>query len=142
MAKTNVKTKDGLRLVTFGTGTVFKGFLKFKEALCIRGKFTGTIEAVQTGVLTVDKTGQVEADHISVRDLTVHGTVKAPVHAQGKIDMTPGSEVRGDIIATRLRIAPGALFEGQCSMTMIDREVEIFARPTEEIKAELQQANE
>jgi hypothetical protein len=33
------------------------------------------------------------------------------------------------------------LFDGQCSMTGVDKDVEIFSRPTEEIKAELQRLN-
>jgi cytoskeletal protein CcmA (bactofilin family) len=58
-----------------------------------------------------------------------------------KVDMLSGAEVHGDVTAARLRIADGVLFDGQCSMTAVDKEVEIFSRPTEEIKAELQKAN-
>jgi cytoskeletal protein CcmA (bactofilin family) len=55
--------------------------------------------------------------------------------------MLQGAEVRGDLSAARLRIADGVLFEGQCSMTGVDKEVEIFSRPTEEIKTELRRGN-
>ncbi|MDR3343348.1 MAG: polymer-forming cytoskeletal protein [Treponema sp.] len=140
MLKTAGKRKDGSPIVVFGETTKFKGFLRFKETLCIRGKFEGTIEA--TGALIVDKGAEVKADHISVTSLTVYGTVVAPVSATDKIDMFPGAEVRGDLIAARLRIADGVLFEGQCSMTGVDTEVEIFSRPTQEIKAELQRTND
>jgi cytoskeletal protein CcmA (bactofilin family) len=139
MPKTDGKRKDTSAAVVFGSETVFNGFLRFKETLCIQGKFKGTIEA--TGALIVDKGAVVEADHISVTSLTVYGTVIGAVHAMDKIDMFPGAEVRGDLIAARLRIADGVLFEGQCSMTGVEKEVEIFSRPTEEIKAELQRFN-
>ncbi|MDR3167866.1 MAG: polymer-forming cytoskeletal protein [Treponema sp.] len=139
MSRTDGKRKDTSAAVVFGSETVFNGFLRFKETLCIQGKFKGTIEA--TGALIVDKGAVVEADHISVTSLTVYGTVIGAVHAMDKIDMFPGAEVRGDLIAARLRIADGVLFEGQCSMTGIEKEVEIFSRPTEEIKAELQRFN-
>jgi cytoskeletal protein CcmA (bactofilin family) len=139
MSKIDGKRKDASAVVVFGSGTVFNGFLRFKETLCIRGKFRGTIEA--TGALIVDKGAVVEADHISVTSLAVYGTVIGAVHAMDKIDMFPGAEVRGDIVAARLRIADGVLFEGQCSMTGVEKEVEIFSRPTEEIKAELQRFN-
>jgi cytoskeletal protein CcmA (bactofilin family) len=89
----------------------------------------------------VDKGAVVEADHITVSSLTVYGTVVGAVHAMDKIDMFPGAEVRGDCTAARLRIADGVLFDGMCSMTGVDKEVEIFSRPTEEIKAELQRLN-
>ncbi|MDR1955498.1 MAG: polymer-forming cytoskeletal protein [Treponema sp.] len=140
MAIIEGKRKEGSRMVTFGVGTRFDGYLQFTETLCIRGRFKGTIEA--QGTLIVDKGAVVEADHISVSSLTVYGTVVAPVHAEDKIDMFPGAEVRGDLIAARLRIADGVLFEGQCTMTQVAEEVEIFSRSTQEIKAELQRTNE
>ena len=138
MNRTDSKKKDG-KTVIFGPSTAFNGNLKFSETLCIQGKFRGTINA--TGALIVDKGAVVETDHISVTSLIVYGTVVGAVHAVDKIDMFPGAEVRGDVSASRLRIADGVHFEGQCSMTGIERDVEIFSRPTEEIKAELQRIN-
>jgi cytoskeletal protein CcmA (bactofilin family) len=139
MSKQEGKKKEQTNIVVLGESTSFSGFLKFKETLRIQGKFRGTIEA--SGALIVDKGAVVEADHISVSSLTVYGTVVGAVHALDKVDMLSGAEVRGDVSAARLRIADGVLFEGQCSMTGVDKEVEIFSRPTEEIKAELQRVN-
>ncbi|MDR2070615.1 MAG: polymer-forming cytoskeletal protein [Treponema sp.] len=139
MAKQEGRRKDNEATVVFGSETSFNGFLRFKETLCIQGKFTGTIEA--TGALIVDRGAVVEADHISVSSLTVYGTVIGEVHAIDKIDMMSGAEVRGDITSVRLRIADGVQFEGECRMTSVEEDVEIFSRPTEEIKAELQRIN-
>ena len=139
MVKTDSKKKNSSSVVVFGNSTSFNGHLRFKESLCIQGKFRGTIDA--SGSLIVDKGAVVEADRISVSSLMVYGTVIGAIHAQDKIDMFPGAEVRGDVTAARLRIADGVLFEGQCSMTGINKDVEIFSRPTEEIKAELQRSN-
>ena len=138
MTRPDNKKKDS-RVVVFGPNTAFNGFLKFNETLCIQGKFRGTIDA--GGALIVDKGAVVETDRISVTSLIVYGTVVGAVHASEKVDMLPGAEVRGDISTARLRIADGVLFEGQCSMTGIEKDVEIFSRPTEEIKAELQRIN-
>ncbi|MCL2601213.1 MAG: polymer-forming cytoskeletal protein [Treponema sp.] len=131
------KKKDS-RMVVFGNSTSFHGTLRFKESLCIRGKFKGTIQ--EGGALIVDKGAVVEANHISVTSLVVYGTVIGAVNAVDKIDLFPGAEVRGDLRAARLRIADGVMFEGQCSMTGISKDVEIFSRPTEEIKVELQRS--
>jgi len=139
MTKAESSKKNSSQVVVFGNSTSFNGHLKFKESLCIQGKFKGTIDA--SGALIVDKGAVVEADRISVSSLMVFGTVIGAIHAQDKIDMFPGAEVRGDVTAARLRIADGVLFEGQCSMTGISKDVEIFSRPTEEIKAELQRTN-
>ena len=140
MVKTEVKRKASSKMVVFGNTTDFNGVLNFKEALCIQGKFKGTIDA-SSGDLIVDRGAVVEADRISVASLVVYGTVVGAVNAVDKIDLFPGAEVKGDLTAARLRIADGVLFEGQCSMTGIDKDVEIFSRPTEEIKAELQRTN-
>ncbi|MDR1930769.1 MAG: polymer-forming cytoskeletal protein [Treponema sp.] len=128
--------KKGSKVIVLGNTVSMDGFLRFKETLCIQGKFRGTIEA--TGALIVDRGAVVDADHISVTSLTVHGSVSGQVRAVDKIDMLSGSQVRGDVSASRLRIADGVLFEGQCSMTGTEREVEIFSRPTEEIRSDLQ----
>jgi cytoskeletal protein CcmA (bactofilin family) len=138
--KTEGKSKASSKMVIFGNTTSFNGKLSFNESLCIQGKFKGTIEA-SGGDLIVDKGAVVEADHISVASLVVLGTVVGAVSAADKIDLFPGAEVKGDLSAARLRIADGVLFEGQCSMTGIDKDVEIFSRPTEEIKAELKRTN-
>jgi cytoskeletal protein CcmA (bactofilin family) len=134
MPKQETNRKDAV--VVLGKSTCFNGTLKFMETLRVQGKFRGTIEAA--GALIVDKDALVEADHISVSSLTVSGTVIGAIHAVDKVEMMSGAQVRGDIVASRVRIADGVLFEGQCSMTGVDKDVEIFSRPTEEIKAELQ----
>ncbi|MDR0389248.1 MAG: polymer-forming cytoskeletal protein [Spirochaetaceae bacterium] len=128
--------KETTPTVVFGNTTSFNGYLRFKETLKIQGKFKGTIDA--KGALIVDKGAVVETDRITVSSLIVYGTVSGSIYASGTVDMLPGAEVRGDVKAVRLRIADGVLFEGQCSMTSTEKDVEIFSRPAEEIKAELQ----
>ncbi|MDR0584919.1 MAG: polymer-forming cytoskeletal protein [Treponema sp.] len=138
MPKQEGKNKDAA-VVVLGKSTSFNGVLKFKGTLRLQGKFKGTIDA--TGALIVDKDAVVEADRITVSSLVVYGTVIGAVYAVDKVDMFSGAEVHGDITAARLRIADSVLFEGQCSMTTADKDVEIFSRSTEEIRAELQRFN-
>ena len=131
--------KNKSKVIVLDNTVIMEGFLRFKETICIQGKFKGTIEA--TGALIVDKGASVDADHISVSSLTVQGSVVGQVRAVDKVDMLSGSRIYGDVAAAKLRIADGVLFEGQCSMTGTEREVEIFSRPIEEIKADLKRAN-
>jgi cytoskeletal protein CcmA (bactofilin family) len=138
MAKSVEVSRKGTAspVVVFGNTTSFSGCLRFTETLKIQGRFKGTIDA--KGALIIDKGAVVETDRISVSSLIVYGTVSGSIHASDKVDMFPGAEVRGDVKAVRLRIADGVLFEGQCYMISTEKDVEIFSRPTEEIKAELQ----
>jgi len=131
--------KKRAQIIELGNTVSMDGFLRFKETLCIKGKFRGTIEA--TGALIVDKKATVDVDHVSVTSLTVHGSVSGQVRVVDKVDMLSGSQVKGDITASRLRIADGVLFEGQCSMTNTERESDIFSRPTHEIRADLQRSH-
>jgi len=129
--------KKNIARVTLSDTTSLKGTLRFKDTLCIRGKFTGTI-ITDDGDLLVDKGAEVTADSILVTNLGVCGTVNAPVTARDKVNLYSTAVVNGDLVAGRLRIADGALFKGKCSMIDSEkREVEIFSRPTAEIKAEL-----
>jgi cytoskeletal protein CcmA (bactofilin family) len=129
------KNTAGDGLVIFSDTTVFTGVLRFKETLCIQGKFFGTIES--GGDLIVDKGAVVEADRINVRSLTVHGKVTAQVNADDKVDFLSGSQITGNITAGRIRIADGVIFEGSCNMVRSAGGVEIFSRPIDEIKNEL-----
>ena len=131
----STERKKEVSVVTLGRQTSFQGLMKFNETVRVQGKFKGTIEAA--GTLIVDKDAEVNADYIIVNSLTVYGTVVGNVHAIDKVDMMSGAKVTGDVTAVRIRIADGVLFEGQCSMSNIDKEVEIFSRPSEEIKADL-----
>jgi len=139
MSRREGKKKDGSDIVVLGKTTSFTGILKFDTTLRIQGSFRGTIEA--EGALIVDKEAVVEADHITVSSLTVYGNISGTVQALDKVDMMSGAKVHGDVSAARLRIADGVLFDGKCKMTSVDKDIEIFHRPTEEIKADLQRTN-
>jgi cytoskeletal protein CcmA (bactofilin family) len=122
--------------VVLAKTTVFNGVLRFSKSVWIQGKFTGTIDA--TGDLTVDKGAVVDVDRINVSSLFVLGKVTGNIYAEDKIDLGTGAEVSGDISARRFRIADGVLFEGQCSMIDVDKEIDIFSHSQDEIKHELQ----
>ncbi|MDR2543068.1 MAG: polymer-forming cytoskeletal protein [Treponema sp.] len=139
MPKKDGKKKDKNEIVILGKTTSFTGILKFNTTLRIQGVFRGTIEA--QGDLIIDKDAIVDADRITVNSLTVFGSIFGNVHAANKVDMMYGAKVHGDVSAARLRIADGVLFEGKCKMTNIEKDVDIFHRPTEEIKADLQRTN-
>ncbi|MCL2196335.1 MAG: polymer-forming cytoskeletal protein [Treponema sp.] len=139
MPRREGKRKEKTEIVVLGKTTSFTGILKFATTLRIHGNFKGTIDA--SGDLIVDKEAVVDADHITVNSLTVFGHILGTVHALDKVDMMSGAKVQGDISAAKLRIADGVLFEGKCKMTNVEKDVEIFHRPTEEIKADLQRSN-
>ena len=139
MPKREYKKKEKGELVVLGKTTRFTGIIRFDTTLKIQGSFRGTIEAA--GDLIIDKDAVVDTDHITVSSLTVYGSISGNVQAHDKVDMMSGARVHGDVSAARLRIADGVLFEGKCKMTNVEKDIEIFHRPVEEIKADLQRVN-
>ena len=130
----NEKKKES-SVVILGKKTSFDGVIKFNDTLHIQGKFKGIIDTC--GFLIVDKEAEVKADMIKVNSIIIYGTVIGNITAVDKIDIKSGAKVNGDLSSSKLRIADGVLFEGKCNMTGTDKEVDIFSRPTDEIKAEL-----
>ncbi len=120
---------------SIGPETAFQGALNFKENLKICGVFSGTIEA--EGALYIEKGAKVEADLVSVSSLVLAGTLIGSVRAVDSVELLSGSVLKGNISAARLRIADDVLFEGQCNMTGIKEEIDIFSRSASEIKTEL-----
>ena len=139
MPRREYKKKERKELVVLGKTTSFTGILSFETTLKIQGSFKGTIEA--KGDLIVDRDAVVDADHVTVSSLTVYGSISGNVQVEDKVDMMSGAKVHGDVSAARLRIADGVLFEGRCKMTNVEKDIEIFHRPVEEIKTDLQRSN-
>jgi cytoskeletal protein CcmA (bactofilin family) len=132
--------KNTRSVVTLSETTTLHGTMKFRQTLCIRGKFSGVISS-DDGTLVIDPGAEVSANSIAVTNCTVYGKLTAPIKATNRIDFRTGAEVTGDIEAGALRIADGVHFEGKCSMVTPGKEnVEIFARPIADIKADLRQA--
>lgn len=122
-------------VTTLSANTRLKGVLRFKQTLCVMGRFEGTIDA--EGSLVVGKGAVVECDRVHANSVTVHGFVKARIHADDKVDLMDGGEIHGDVYTSRLRIADGGMFEGRCSMIDADNAADLFSLPASELKAVL-----
>jgi len=110
-----MKNKDKEKNVTvLGKETVFNGVLKFTDILHIEGSFTGNIDA--TGFLHIAKGALCEVGHINVASIVVEGTVHGSINATGDVELKSHSNVVGDIVALRLKIADDVSFSGAIHM--------------------------
>lgn len=96
-----------------GDDIVFKGTLKFHNALKIKGQFKGTIES--DGELFIGESGQVDAD-ITIGSLTVDGNLRGNVDAKQKVHIGKTGVVNGDFKTPTLSVDSGAKFTGNCVM--------------------------
>ncbi|MCP4134436.1 MAG: polymer-forming cytoskeletal protein [bacterium] len=91
----------------------FKGRLKFKNSLKIKGKFEGKIDT--DGVLIIGREAAVSAD-VNARVVSISGTVNGKIKAAQKVELHTKSKVNGDIITPDLIVEGGSLFNGTCIM--------------------------
>jgi len=134
MARFNEKEKE--RIITvFGEKTKFNGTLKFTEELHIEGTFNGTIDA--QGSLVLKKGSSCTADFVRAASIVVEGTVQGDLTAGDRIEMRSGSAVRGNITASRLRIADGVAFEGSVEMIRSGNDVDLFATRSDTLKNQI-----
>lgn len=91
----------------------FKGTLKFKNSLKIKGGFHGKIES--EGQLIVGKDADITADILS-KNVSVDGTVRGKIKATQKIELMRKSSTSGDLITQDLTIESGARFNGSAIM--------------------------
>lgn len=135
--KEKVKERD---LTILGEKTRFHGILKFSEDLQIAGKFDGTINA--TGNLVVRKGASCTADYIRAASIVVEGTVQGDMTAGDRVDMHAGSTVRGNVTASRLKIADGVSFEGSVEMIRASQEgFDLFSSRSDFLKSQLAREN-
>ena len=137
MAKTNDKKTTERISTTLGTGTIFKGTMRFSQSLKIDGRFEGNIES--EGFLYIEEGAHVQAD-IKVGSIVVGGTVYGDIYANEKLEMLSTGQVFGNVETAKLKIADGVVFEGKCQMIRKPERVDVFSTPVQQLKETLQNA--
>lgn len=92
-----------------GKGTYIKARVTGDGDLDVQGHVDGEISV--TGDVTVASGGLVGAS-ISGKRIIVHGAVKGDLVAEEAVHLEDGAKVVGDIRASRIVMAPGALIKG------------------------------
>jgi len=97
-----------------GKTLVFKGELSADEDLILQGRVEGAIRHTQS--LTVGIDGVVIGD-IHARSIVVEGTVEGDLHGSASVLITATAKVRGNIVAPRVGVTEGAVFNGSVDMS-------------------------
>jgi cytoskeletal protein CcmA (bactofilin family) len=92
----------------------------------VRGDFHGSgnivVEGAVEGSLVSDKTISIKSKakviaNIEANDAIIGGDVEGNIKAKGYLEITGTAIINGDIEASSLSIAQGAVFNGSCIMT-------------------------
>jgi cytoskeletal protein CcmA (bactofilin family) len=97
-----------------GKSVQIRGEVKGSEDLLVDGQVEGTITLTESR-LTIGPNAKVAA-HVSARDVVVLGTLNGNITATGRIELRQGSDLIGDISASRLSIEENAVFKGKVDL--------------------------
>lgn len=103
------------RPAEIGASIVIKGDLSAQEDIVISGRVEGSI-SVQNHSVTVTAGAELVAD-IEARTILVGGQVMGSLIAAGTIELQPSADVEGELTASALRLADGAVFNGKAQTT-------------------------
>lgn len=94
-------------------GTEFLGELRFRNTFRVDGRLRGRI--VSDNTLVVGESAKVEAE-IDCGVVSIRGRVVGRVQGRQRIELLAGAHVKGTLVAPKLVIEDGAVFEGDCEM--------------------------
>lgn len=89
----------------------FRGSVRTRESMMIRGTFEGSIDSEAD--IVVDEGGFVKAD-IKARRILVKGEVEGDIRAKEMIFVSKRGKVTGNITSVNLILEPGSVFVGKC----------------------------
>ena len=91
----------------------FRGTLRFKNSLKIKGKFEGKI--ISDGQLIIGRESVTSAD-INTSIVSISGTINGKIKASKKIELFKKSRTSADLVAPEIVMESGAVFNGTCIM--------------------------
>jgi cytoskeletal protein CcmA (bactofilin family) len=98
-----------------GASIVIKGDVTAQEDIVISGRVEGSI-SVENHSITVKAGAELVAD-IEAKTILVGGQVMGSLTAAGSIELQPSADVEGELTASALRLADGAVFNGKAHTT-------------------------
>ena len=97
-----------------GSDTRLTGSLQVDESIRIDGRLEGNVEQSdgEERWLIVGPTAEIHGD-IRAQNVSIGGKVIGNIIASGNVELTNGSEVRGNISHRSITVEPGASVHGQ-----------------------------
>ncbi len=114
-------------------GSELLGELRFRDTFRVDGRVRGKIVSDHT--LIIGESGRVEAD-IDCGVVSIRGFVVGHVKGRERIELLAGARVQGTLVAPKVLIEDGALFQGDCDMQPTGRGASSAARAGEPGRAE------
>lgn len=104
---------------SIGKSVQIYGEVKGSEDLVVDGTVEGTITLTESR-LTIGPNAHVRAN-VSARDVVLLGNLVGDISASGRVDLRSGSNLKGDIRASRLSIEENSVLSGKVELSGGDR---------------------
>ncbi|HXH17514.1 MAG TPA: polymer-forming cytoskeletal protein [Chitinophagales bacterium] len=105
----------------FCEGTVIEGEIKSSNDIRLDGAIHGIL--FSTAKIVIGQKGKVDGE-IRCQNADISGNVKGRVEVKDLLFLKATANIEGDIIANKLVVEAGALFNGTCRMGAIQMENE------------------
>jgi cytoskeletal protein CcmA (bactofilin family) len=113
MAKFNEpETSNAVNMIV--AGTTIKGNIESTNDIRFEGNLVGNLKT--SGKLIIGSRGTVKGE-IYCKNSDVEGKIEGRIFVQELLTLKSTSLIKGDIVAKRLAIDPGAKFTGSCNMS-------------------------
>jgi cytoskeletal protein CcmA (bactofilin family) len=106
---------------SIGKSVQIYGEVKGSEDLIVDGVIEGTITLSESR-LTIGPNAHVQAN-VSARDVVLLGALTGDINASGRVELRSGSNLKGDIRASRLSIEENAVLSGKIDLALTERSV-------------------
>lgn len=93
--------------------TSIKGSIVSKDDFRIEGRLEGSLTT--TGKVVIGKSGSIEGQ-VDCLNADIEGVFKGEIKVGELLNLQAQSSVEGKVQTSKLAIAPGAIFEAECSM--------------------------
>jgi cytoskeletal protein CcmA (bactofilin family) len=113
MAKYNEIETNTINLL--GAATEIVGNITSGSDIRIDGNLSGNIKT--KGKVVIGETGSVQGE-IHCKNADVDGHIEGKIVVSELLSLKAPSNIKGDIVAKKLAIEPGAKFTGNCNMSV------------------------
>lgn len=107
-----------IRTSRIPAGVIVEGQIRGQGDLVIAGLVEGSLDI--DGLVVIESTGQVRGP-IRARAISVSGSVQGPLTADDTVRLEPGARVIGDVVASNVSAALGAMVRGRVRMAGAER---------------------
>lgn len=101
-------------------GTIIEGEIRSESSIRIDGKVMGA--TTTKGKLVVGSSGIIDGE-VVCQNADIEGIVTGRITCTELLTLKSTAKITGDIITNKLAVEPGAVFNGQCNMGGVIKEM-------------------